>query len=158
MNFAKNLILAICLTFNPGVPGFDLFIKPSLYLMPKEIFTNRANWDMAKKYVGIKAFPQCINLYDDYKTSSLCRNFQIHFPLPDIVAMLTGGRKDWAIGRLDDLTIGRLDDWAIGRLDDWTVGRLEDLTVGRFEYWMIKPKKGKKLVRELAFTDILKSK
>jgi hypothetical protein len=142
MNFAKNLILAICLTFNPGAPGFDLFIKPSLYLMPKEIFTNKANWDMAKKYTGIKAFPQCINLYDGYKTSSLRGNFQIHMPLPDVVAMLTGGRKDWAIGRFDD----------------WAIGRLEDLTVGRFEYWMIKPKKGKKLVKELAFTDILKSK
>jgi hypothetical protein len=97
---------------------------------------------MAKKYKGIKVFPQCINLYEGYKTSSLRDNFQISMPLPDIVAMLTGGRKDWAIGRFDDLTIGRL----------------EDLTVGRFEYWMIKPKKGKKLVRELAFTDVLKSK
>jgi hypothetical protein len=134
MNLAKNLILAICLTFNPGLPGFNLYIKPTVYLMPKVVFTNQANWEMAKKYKGIKVFPQCINLYEGYKTSSLRGNFQISMPLPDIVAMLTGGRKDWAIGRL------------------------EDLTVGRFEYWMIKPKKGKKLVRELAFTDVLKSK
>lgn len=150
MNFAKNLILAICLTFNPGLPGFNLFIKPTMYLMPKVVFTNQANWEMAKKYKGIKAFPQCINLYDGYKTSSLRGNFQISMPLPDVVAMLMGRKKD--------REIGGLDDWEIGGLEDWGIGRLEDLTIGRFEYWMMRPKKDKKLVKELAFTDFLKSK
>jgi hypothetical protein len=93
MNFTSNLILAICLTFYPGAPGHSLYIKPSVYLMPREVFTNQANWDRVKSGNGIKVYSQWVTLYDGWKSRRLRGGFQVNMPLPDLLVFLKNGGK-----------------------------------------------------------------
>ena len=112
MNFSKNLILAICLTFNPVGPANSLFIKPSVYLMPKEIFTNQTNWELVKSKQGIKVFSQWVTLYDGYKTRRLRGDFQVNVPLPDIIAILKDGGKvkNWMEGVSESYNLKNQDN------------------------------------------------
>jgi len=93
MHFAKNIILALCIIFNPGKPGNDLFIKPSVYMMPREVFTNHTNWEMVKMYQGNKVFPGYVNLYHGKKSQSGREEFQVNMPFPDLIAILKNKKK-----------------------------------------------------------------
>lgn len=93
MHFAKNIILALCIIFNPGKPGNDLFIKPSVYLMPREVFTNHTNWEMVKRYQGNKVFPGYVNLYHGKKSQSGREDFQVNMPFPDLIAILKNKKQ-----------------------------------------------------------------
>ena len=85
--------MALCFTFNLGEKGNGLFIKPSVYLMPEQVFTNQANLKLYRNKKGVKAFKNCINLYKGPNSCGLRKGFQINVPLPDIVTFLDKGRK-----------------------------------------------------------------
>ena len=93
MHFAKNIILALCIIFNPGKPGNELFIKPSVYLMPREVFTNHTNWEMVKRYQGNKVFPGYVNLYHGKKSQPGREDFQVNMPFPDLIAILKNKKQ-----------------------------------------------------------------
>lgn len=100
MNLARNLILALCFTFNPGAPGNGIFLKPSVHYMPEEVFTNQTKWELVKNRNGIKVYSQWITLQDGWRTRRLRADFQIDIPLPDVIAILKDGEKvkNWMEG------------------------------------------------------------
>jgi hypothetical protein len=107
MNFTRNLVLALCFTFNPGAPGNSLYFMPSDHFMTREVFTSQTNWELVKSRNGIKVFSQWVTLDDGWKTRRLRGDFQVNMALPDLIAILKDGRKvkNWMEGVTESYTI-----------------------------------------------------
>jgi hypothetical protein len=110
MNPLKNIILALSLTLTLGIKDTRFYIKPSVYLMPKVVFTNRANYDRVKKTKVPRNNPPAINIITGDNRLRMHKGFQLRVPLPDLAAVFFKGpgkkNKFESIVRIWDLETG----------------------------------------------------
>lgn len=85
MPFLKNIIFALCLTINLGNENHKIYIKPSTYLMPEEIFTNQANLEITRKNKIMRIHPPCIKVFSNETRAISKKHFQVNLLLPDVL-------------------------------------------------------------------------
>jgi hypothetical protein len=84
MNFLDNLVISLCFTFNLCDRSQVLFIRPSLSLMPEEVFTNQANYERVKGKNNYKIFNKWMVLNHRGVNSTRKGRIQVRLPLPDL--------------------------------------------------------------------------
>ena len=96
MPFLKNIIFALCLTINLGNENHKIYIKPSTYLMPEEVFTNQANLELVRKNKLMRINPSCIMIFSNATREISKKQYQVNVLLPDVASWLdkmTSDRK-----------------------------------------------------------------